>query len=106
MWVRGTKWPSDVNGLCVNGLIGDVKIKGIVSGSFKNDVLGALAKRLKCRRQSNGNLGLIGAEENLDLERAVLEQANVFWLDVFKIDKDEVRACCHGRTLMPCSPEN
>jgi hypothetical protein len=41
---------------------------------------------LKGRRQRNGNLGLIWTEENLDLERAVLEQANVFWLDVFKID--------------------
>jgi hypothetical protein len=72
-----------------------MEIKGVVSGRFENDVFGAITQGLKGGGQRDRNLGLVWAEKNLDLERPVLEQANVFRLDVLKIDKDEVGARSH-----------
>ncbi len=78
-------------------VIGNVKIKSVVTGSFENDVLSTLTKRLKRGRECNRNLGLIGAEKNFDLEGTVLEQANVFRLHIFEINQYVIRACCHKK---------
>ena len=42
---------------------------------------------------------MIGAKKHLDLERAVLKQANVLRLDILEVDEDEVGARFHWGDL-------
>ena len=63
-WFDGCQHPN---------VIGDMEIKGIVSGCFENDVLGVIAQGLKCRGQRDGNLALARTEKYFDLEWPFLE---------------------------------
>jgi len=71
-------------------VVRDMEVEGIGSSRFEDDVFRVAAKGLKSRCKRNGNLGLVGAEKDLDPEWAVLEQAEILRLDILEIDKDEV----------------
>ena len=73
-------------------VVGDVKVQGVASGRFENDVVGVAAKRLESLCESDRDLRLVWTEKHFDLEWPVLEQAKIFRLDILKIDENEIRS--------------
>ena len=67
-----------------------MKVEGVATAAFDLHIFGKVPEGLHLQDQRAREFRLQGAHEHEDFEVAAAQERQVLWLDVFKIDQDEI----------------